>query len=765
MNKLKLFRSLLIIILIIPVYPLFSAVVDTALGREFTNIFPELKDGYIDLNANGKLDRLDDMDEKIPDSQVKDGIIQVQEILDFIEANYRFISMDKLKAVYTALNKASGDIPSIIALNYSGRIEAVIKEKEMLGSDTLYLTPSARKKAQEEMLGYIATMLNAYKKEQKKYESDFASASDQLFRMIEAGYPLPQLSKEDNDLLINLTIYTIEKNKKSNPKRVLAAVRTLGRLKAREAVPYLKDLLESDDYGYESAIALGNIGNSDAREVLVNRIREGASGRLKEGIIQALGNTGGEDSINILLSLLNPGKDKKPDPATEKEAVRALSNITKKDTRNRKVYTVLTGYLDNPDKELRILAIRGIANYKTAAAVNLLLPKLKSEKSEDVKIELVKSLSATNSSNAIPPMTALLQDPNTSPDLKKEVIFSLGENSNGYKAVLNIIDFLGDNNREIRKTTAATLVKLYSQKPASVTGAINRKLVTRKDELFQKEASALLARFADPSTTVTMTNLLSSSFPSVKKNATWALYRIRPENNLKVVTELQKLVTSETESIEVRTNAVRALGAMGYDPPRSEVWKTLLTAFKLQDEKYTMLKLYAVQAVGELGTVNDQVIKDLLGLVTREKNSTIRDAAVTSLRSMNGLNDSVGKILAGTFKRSQDDNFRIEILEVLSDMGSEETAELAPALLTKDQEKEIKYRVIYALSHKGDEKSLSILLDLTADSDVSAYLSGVLEDADRSTMKELIARRLKTETDKDRLNALEELNNRFAQDF
>jgi len=281
MNKLKTFRLFLITSFMLSLVSLSAEVVNTALGKEFTSIFPELSKGFIDLNANGQFDRLDDMDEKIPDSGVKDRIIQVQEILNFIEINYRFIPMDKLRSVYNALNKASGDIPRLIALNYSSRIDAVIKSKEMLGTDSLYLTPSALKKAQNEMSGYIATMLNAYKKEQKKYESDFASASDQLFGMIEAGYPLPELNKDDHDLLVNLTIYTIGKNKVSNPKRVLAAVRTLGRLKARQAIPYLKDLLESVEYGYESAIALGNIGNSDAREVLITKIKEGTTGKLQ----------------------------------------------------------------------------------------------------------------------------------------------------------------------------------------------------------------------------------------------------------------------------------------------------------------------------------------------------------------------------------------------------------------------------------------------------------------------------------------------------
>ncbi len=766
MNRLKFY---FVFLLFLALFALQTAagntVVNTKLGKEFLGIFPELSKGYIDLNANGQMDRLDDMDEKIPDSSVKDGIIQVQEILDFIEVNYRFIPMDKLKSVKKVLSDASGDIPQIIALNYTGKINEIIKKKEQMGGDSLYLTPSALKKAQEKMLGYIATMLNAYRKEQKKYEADFSSASDQLFRMIEAGYPLPDLEKDDHDLLVSLTIFTIGKNKDSNKKRVIAAIRTLGRLKARQAIPYLKNLLDSPDYGYESALALGAIGNSDSREALISRIKKGASGKLKTGLIQALGNVGGNDSINVLLSLITPVKGKKIDPAIEKTTVEALSAITKKDIRNRKVYSVLSSYLHNPDKSLRILAIEGIARYKSTAAVSLLLPLLKTEKSEDVKIVLVKSLSATDSSSAVPAITALLKDPNSSNDLKEAVISSLGDNSNGSRSVMNIVDYLGNKSKSLREATAQTLEKLYKQNSTIVTGMLSRKLTTRKDKLFQQEASALLAKLADPGTTITVTNLLQSQYPSVKKNATWALYRIRPEKNLKVVTELQKLVTSETESIEVRINAVRALGIMGYDPPRSDVWKTLLAPLKLQDVKYSMLKLYSIEALGELGTANNQILSNLTAVIVREKNTAIRIAAVNALRSMKNLDPSVERVLTGTFKRSKNTMLRLSILEVLSDMNSPEISTLAPALLTKDQSTDVKYRVIYALARVGDEKSLSVLLDETADTTVSAFLTGVLEDADKDTLQNLLARRMKTETNTTRLAVFKTLRNSFADTF
>jgi len=758
-------KNYLILILAIILSISFSAsisakVVGTTLGREFTKIFPKLSNDYIDLNGNGELDRLDDMDEKIPDSRVKDGIIQVQEILDFIQANFRFISMEKLKSSRDALTNASGDIPELISLNYSSLIDEIISEKERLGANDLYLTPSAMKAAKEKMAGYIATMLNAYRKEEKQYEDAFAKANRELFRMIEAGYPLPDLNSDDKELLTNLTIHTIIKEKDSNKEKVLAAIRTLGRLKAKEAIPYLQELLTSSEYNLETAIALGNIGSSDARQILMDRLRQEESGKLKNALIMALGKTGGDESVLLILSLLGTG-DEEIEKETEKTIVSALASLSSSGIKDRKVYSILTEYLKNQDPEIRILAISGIAAYKTAAATALLLPILKTEKSEEVQIELVKSLSEDRNPGTVVSFSNLLKEPGTSDEFKTVLIDAIGMNSNGSKAVAAIVNFLGNINPEVRLSASSSLEKLYSQNSLAIIGGISRGVNLSKDKLFLTEASALLSKLADPGSIVTVLNLLGSAYPEVKKNATWTLYRMSPPDNVKVVGELQKLVTSETESIEVRINAVRALGSMGYDSARLEVWKTLLTTLKLKDAKYRMLKLYGISALGSMGTVNSEITSNLTAVVARESDETLKLAAVNSLRSLSPSDPGIEKTLINSFKRSTDDLFKITVLEALGDMGSIETSNLAANLLLQEKPGTIKERTIYVLSHLGDDKSLSALLDVTNDNDITEYLMGVLEDADREALNSLVQRRLKTETDTDRMAVLEDLNSRF----
>jgi HEAT repeat protein len=755
-----------LICLLIPVFfvtlnfPLSAKVVDTALGREFKKIFPKLSSDYIDLNDNGELDRLEDMDEKIPDSRVKDGIIQVQEVLDFVSSNFRFISMEKLKLIKNSLGSASGDIPELISLNYSNLIDEIISEKERLGANDLYLTPSAMKAAKEKMAGYIATMLNAYRKEEKKYENAFSEANRELFRMIEAGYPLPDLNSDDRELLTNLTINSIIKEKNSNVTKVLAAIRTLGRLKAKEAIPYLKDLLSSSDYKIETAIALGNIANNEARELLMNSLRLEEPGKFKNTLIMALGKTGGDESVQLILSLLDTG-DEESDVDTEKTIVSALASISSSGIKDRKVYSILTEYLTSSDPEIRILAISGIAAYKTAAATALLTPILKTEKSEDVLVELVNSLSTDINPSTITSFSALLQDSKTSDELKKVLIDAIGINKNGFKAVNPVVVYLGSTNQEVRSSASKSLEMLYSQNASIVIGGISRAINISKDELFLTEASDLLSRIADPASINTVLNLLGSPYSEVKKNATWTLYRMSPSENVKVVTELQKLVPSETESIEVRINAVRALGSIAYDSARQEVWKTILTTLKLKDSKYRMLKLYGIKALGEMSTVNTEITSSLASVAARESDENLKLAAVNSLRNLSSTDPAVEKTLISTFKRSSDDLFRISLLEALGDMGSAETVNLAGVLLEKEKPDTIKERTIYILSHLGDEKSLSLLLDISNDERISEYLMGTLEDADRSILSSLVQRRLKTETDNERMVILERLNSEF----
>ncbi|HEB11953.1 MAG TPA: HEAT repeat domain-containing protein [Spirochaetales bacterium] len=199
-------KALLIFFIAIPVF--FSQsqnqVVDSPLTGALKKIFPALSRGYIDLNQNGGIDQNEDIDEVIAESTIKDGLIQGKEILDFIIKNYEFIPLEKL----------------------------------------------------------INTMTMAYQKEAGKSETEFVQARDELFTMIERGYPLPEtLNQEDSQLIVNIMIHTIIKEAEQNSDQVKASIKTLGWIGDPTAVDYLLELLARPELKKESIKALGEIGS------------------------------------------------------------------------------------------------------------------------------------------------------------------------------------------------------------------------------------------------------------------------------------------------------------------------------------------------------------------------------------------------------------------------------------------------------------------------------------------------------------------------
>ena len=759
-------KFIFVILIFISTNVVFSRVVDSNLGKELTTIFPELKDGYIDLNNNDKADQMDDFDENIPESAVKDGIMQVQEILDFIKEYYMYIPIEKLRAVSSSLSGASGPISEIISLNYSAAIADILVAKAELDGDGLYLTPSALKEANEKMSGYISSMLIAYKKENSTSETAFINSRDELFRMIVAGYPLPDLSVEDKNLLINAMIHTIIKEKDSEQERVKAAIRTLGRTKADTSIVYLIELLDSPVYKVESIRALGNIGSETVLDLLMEELTGTDDEIIKNTAIQSLGKIGGEESLTVLITLLPKDTDEEiVSLDTERAVLKAISDLAGKDNTDRRIFPIISGYLRSEDQASRILAIKGLESFKNTTSANLLIPILRNEKNDEVKIEIAKVLNKMGSPVTVTAFIGILNDPNGSGNLKKEIIRETGENPDGGKAILSILGFLGNSDKELRKVAAETIVRLYEADGKVIVNALCRGLLTNQDRLYLSEGSAILALLSDSDSIVTLTTLLKSSYPEVKKNATWAIYRIRPIGNIRIITELKKLVTSETEALEVRINAVRALGVCAVNDPVSDVWKTFTTTAKMRGEKYTMLRYFAIHALGELKTANDEILETLSKIAEKETSLMLQKEAVRSIRAITTINPEVERSLLSVFRKETDNDLKICIIETLGDMGSNLTENISSEYLLPSIDIAVRKRVIYALTKVGSEAAFSLILDTTSDKNIQEYIVSILQDADAETMISLIDKRLKTEDNGDIISVMESLQSGYAESF
>lgn len=735
----------LIVPIFLLIFSVFSGaqVVDNQLGKELLGIFPELEDGYIDLNGNGKPDQLVDLDEVVVETTVKDGVIQVQEILDFIENYFQYISIQKIEKVREILELASGAIPEIISLSYIRTINDILETKRELGTDGIFLSPSAMAQAMEEAQGFIASMAFAYKKEGDRFAQDFVTARENLFRMIEQGYPLPEITREqDLEIVITTFINTIIRDFDSDIQRVKSIIRTLGNLGAESSLPYLTALLNDDRYKLDVLRALGAVGHKSVIPILIEQLDRETAPEARQELIIALGDIGGEESLDILLSLLKDGQE----PESEQIVLSAVGSVAASGSIDRRISTLFLSYLGNVDIELRKVALEGLAYYPSTAVVSAILQLLKTEKNESVRLAAVKALGATHSPAATPTFTAMLRDSEESEAVVETVILGLGDSAEGLKALPYVLESLGSSNDTIRSAAALTVARLFNLDARAVSTALSRGVLTRTDELYLSEGTRLLAAMADPSTVPTLTILLDNSFDEVKKNATWALYRISAEPNLKTVEALKKLVTSETEALTVRINAVRGLGNIGIDSPQLKVWQTLTTIVRLRGEKYYMLRYFAIEALGALRSNEPEVKSVLVSVALREPDDDLKKASVIALKEIGDSDSNAFLTLENLYKRSDNVDLKILIVETLGDFGAAQSEKLAAELLDESPRSEVKRRIIYSLSNIETVDALNTILDAASDPELGEYIYGVLEDCNRVTMMSIISRRLKTET-------------------
>lgn len=746
-----------------PLYAQTASVVDTNLGQRMQQLFPELSEGYIDLNSNGQLDRFQDMDEQVPESLIQDNTLQVQEILDYIIDHYRFFTVERLEEVREAVQEAEGEIPEIIAISYGNRLAGAIEDKREFGADDLYLPPSVLARAQEEMRGYIATMLHSFRKEEDEFARQFAEAREQLFSMMEAGYPLPSISDADESLLASAMIHTIITTGEDDPQRVRAAIRTLGRMGAEEAIPRLEELLGSQTFRIAAAEALGEIGNNTARSILTTALEQSSPGEFQNAVIRAVGRVGGDESAELIIELAEQtGAAEEPDTQKMLTILEAMSELTAQGTRNRQIYQTLSEYLEHPSPDFRRVAAEGIASYGGRNALGLLQPRLQEERNEEVLVTLVQELESYDDVSVLTGYTNLLDAPGTTTRVTEEIITAIGAHENGTRVVTSVMDYLSHERDSVRETTAAALGELYAKDGRTVVGALSRGVRNSTDPRYLEEASAILGELADPASLAALLELLGSPHEPVRENATWGLYRIRPAENARVAGELQTLVTSEAEPIAVRINAVRALGAMGQDSPRLEVEKTLTTTLRLRSPEYAMLRYFAIRALAELPELGEESIVALLDTAASTEPGLVRTTALETLTDNGVRMGDHRAAVAGVAQRSDDPEVQRAALRLLGDMGAAETVGVANTLLDTSNSQTTRMQTAYALSRVGTEDAVSLLIDLAAEDGVSELAMGFLRDADPRLVGRVVERRLQTEGDADVQAVLERLQSMVA---
>jgi HEAT repeat protein len=743
--------------------------VSSALNQGLAKQFPELASGYIDLNGNGKVDQDSDLNEVVAESRVKDGQLQAQEILDFIIDNWRFLPLEKLRAVRTAVKSSSGAINELIAIDFAGSLDNAISRREEMG-DTLYLTPSAYKDAMEKISAIISAMTVAYKKEGAKSESDFVTNRDALFGMIEKGYPLPDdLPEEERATLSTAMLNTVMKEQKANPAKARTAIKTLGRLGSAqaglssEAPPYLMGLIENTDYQIEAIKALGSIGYKQAIPMLSMQIKSSQVSEVRKASLQALGAIGGGDGLDAILDLLKPANRAELPPDFLISIAQALAGIAKKGNADSRVQLALKDLSGSDNPQVRRAATEGLGAFVTPQASETLLAVLNSDKDAAVRTQAVAALGKQKSEAIAPALMKVLREKDLDPALEIAAINALGDMAAGSQAVTILVDDLAKKDSGVRAAALSALLKLYPANQAPVAGALTRSLTASQDEAFLVEGTGLLAVIAEPSTIPALLTLMQKPLPAVKRNVAWAFYKIRSSSNPRVIDELQKLITNESEPISVRVNAVRAVGAIGYDSPQINLWQSLVTTAQMRGERYASLRYYAVWALGRVGAGKPQAMAALSRIASRDADPELRKQAVIALRDIALPNDAAIAALSASYSKEEDPELKTLIIEALADMGADAGAGLAGDLIASKAPLDLKRRVLSALAQSPDEASAAVLIDASRESELQAFAEALLEGYPSSFMASLVARRLRSETDKEAISVLQSLDARLSQ--
>ena len=740
-------------------------IVSTPLGNRLREIFPELKNSYIDLNQNGSLDRLEDMDEQISDFLVSDDQIQVQETLEFIKENYRYFPVRTLEAVRDALDSPEGTINELIGLNYNTAISQLIEKRIAMGEYGLYLPASARRKAMNEMSMYLSVMDKAYRKEGSGAESEFREAKNALYGMLEKGYPLPSpMSSKDSNILESTLINTLIRER-DDEASVSTALYTLGIMRSGRAIPYILPLVSDGEFAPESIRALGAVGSLEALDLLLAKLEEAPEEQLRIEIIRALGAMGAKDGLPALLGIL---KEEELSPVVLKSALESLGKIAAGGTKDRRISAILSGYLDSPDPALRITAINGLSAYSDQNTVAALVGLLKKERSEDVLLTLVEKARNINNPSIIPSIIGLLQNPQTSTELRLSCLSTIGVHPEGAKGINGVLTALASDNGEIQQAAYEAATNLYRTDGKTLIGGLAREVKTNEAPGFQRRAARLFAELPDEASAACLLDMLSSTDAEVKRYTTLALYRIRPSGNIRITAALNKLVSNETEPLDVRINAVRALGAAGFDHPTVNVELTLTTAATMRDEKYAQLRFFAVRALGRMQNLSDETVDTIISIAERDRDPSIKKEAVQTLSRI-GIADKVKMSrISQALDRidfRKDPELGLMICEILGEQHSADFIAKGMELSTVLTDTSSLRRLTYAFYLSGTEEGYRCMVKQGKNAELAAFILSLAESADRLVLGRVIEELKRTESDEQMLSLLDVLETESRHDL
>jgi len=170
-----------------------------------------------------------------------------------------------------------------------------------------------------------------------------------------------------------------------------------------------------------------------------------------------------------------------------------------------------------------------------------------------------------------------------------------------------------------------------------------------------------------------------------------------------------------------------------------------------------------VRSLGQLGTTNAEVAQTLVRIAGKDPDPQLRGEAVYAIRKLPSVSVETLEELAASFVTAGDAELKVRVVEALADLGYEKASDLAGELLRGELAMPLVRRVIQAASQNPDEIAAGIILDAARDETAADFITAVLEGFPGATIKSVVGRRLRSETDANILAVLNVLDGLLSE--
>ena len=477
------------------------------------------------------------------------------------------------------------------------------------------------------------------------------------------------------------------KSRRNNAQ--IAAMTTLGNIRATEARQPLIKLLDDDDLRTGATAALTAMGGVAVEELIQTLNTKTAPRNLRINAASILGNINDRRAVNFLTAALNDS-----DKDVRANAVEALGKMKVRDEENSAVKALaetLSTAKDEKTKNSTIVALGNIAAYDAKAVDELLKIATDRSKRESLRSAAITALTAIKPEEAVAPMIKIMLDDDESDVLRKGAATALGEikDTKAVPPMLWILSTLRDE------------IKDFQRKMRSLYRTVDELNAAIKELNVDWEPNYRTWSEVKP-------------IPSlVRSEVAIALGKIKGDD---VVEPLIKALEDDKRAV-VRKSAAWALGEIVN--PKDKIIPALEDALRHDDRG--IVRNEAAVALGKIKGA--KVVDALVHALKKDKYETTRKSAAIGLRevafddAVEGLVD-VLKDQAGKEEEKRETEAVLgEIVTALIKDGAMAVKKPLLSALESDDET-VRKRAAHAIGTIADASALDALIDTLKDDSV-----------------------------------------------